>query len=68
MSTIETLHKLKESGFPEQQAEAIIEAFDTRDRAWFETQFEKLRGRITAAEGRMSLWIVGAVLINHFWK
>lgn len=79
MTTIEALNKLKLAGLPDKQAEAIVEAFEERDRSWFETHFEKLRteiekvrGEIKDAKFEMIRWIVGSVivgtLISHFWK
>jgi ABC-type cobalt transport system substrate-binding protein len=69
---IEVLNKLKLAGLPDKQAEAIVEAFEGRDRSWFETQFEKLRGEIKDAKFQMIFWIVGsfgaATLINHIWR
>jgi folylpolyglutamate synthase/dihydropteroate synthase len=46
VTVIEALNKLKLAGLPDKQAEAILEAFEERDRSWFETQFEKLRTEI----------------------
>jgi biopolymer transport protein ExbB/TolQ len=43
MTVIEALNKLKLAGLPDKQAEAILEAFEERDRSWFESHFERLR-------------------------
>jgi hypothetical protein len=71
MTTIEVLNKLKAAGIDGRAAEAIIEAFENRDRSWFETQFEKVRGEIKDAKHDMIKWIVGSVLLgailSHFW-
>ncbi len=43
VTVIEALNKLKLAGLPDKQAEAILEAFEERDRSWFESHFERLR-------------------------
>jgi hypothetical protein len=51
MTVIEVLNKLKSAGFPDPQAEAIVEAFEARDRLWFEIQFANLRAEIERLKG-----------------
>jgi hypothetical protein len=53
MTVIEVLNKLKSAGFPDPQAEAIVEAFEARDRLWFEIQFANLRAEIERLKGEL---------------
>lgn len=51
---------------------STIEAFETRDRDWFEVRFEKLRGEIKDAKQQTLVWVFGmiiaATVVTHYWR
>jgi len=69
-TTFDTLHfvkKLKEAGFPEEQAEALSEAFkqaqgeaDFATKKDIEVMGSKLEAKISETESTLVRWVVGA--------
>lgn len=69
-TTFDTLHfvkRLKEAGFPEEQAEALSEAFkEAQGEADFATKKDieilgsKLEAKISETESKLVRWVIGA--------
>ena len=83
MTTIESLAKLRDSGFEQRQAEAIIDVFerskaDYVTKADLEAAVARLESRIAQVEAKISeaknaVWLpffllLASQIAGHFWK